>query len=326
MIQAQRAVVTPASTSFILITLIFCIVLVIVHVFLLFADGAWSTALSLAINAAEISPATYSYREPGSQIETLLLCHQVPAFAGDTFVANPCNISIPISTSGDTGFVQHFPEIVRYPPLSRLLSPDGDHQSWQRWAAGRPSGLNFQPTFADDGSVSELTASSSLEQSRVSLSLQCVQSLIYPRERCACSDSVAFINSSLPSILKDNREDIALIVFQLWLFSVSIFAILYESVPHMYVVLYESFPIDKLTIGYRWVSLLSRVLVTGWSVFALVRTVLNLGLYATLYRSTVSPCNIDIFDNYLSFRLGWIVCRSSLSRDDPSLPSIRSQN
>ena len=60
----------------------------------------------------------------------------------------------------------------------------------------------------------------------------------------------------------------------------------------------------------RWVSLLSRVLVTGWSVFALVRTALNIGLYKTLYGSTVSPCNIDIFDDYLSFRLGWVVRRA----------------
>ena len=106
-------IVTPASTSFVIITLLFCIILVIIHVFILFADAAVSEALSSTINAAEISPATYSYRDPGTEIETLLLCHQVPEFAGDTAVANPCNISIPISTHSDTGFRRHFPEIVR---------------------------------------------------------------------------------------------------------------------------------------------------------------------------------------------------------------------
>ncbi|VDC03870.1 unnamed protein product [Peniophora sp. CBMAI 1063] len=253
---ARRAVVTPASTTFVIITLLFCVVLVIVHVFILFADAAVSEALSSAITAAQISPATYSYRDPGTEVETLLLCYQVPEFAGGSTVDNPCNISIPISTSGDTGFVQHFPEI-----------------SWQRWAARRSSGLSFEPTFDDDGTVSAVTASSSLEDTTVSLSLTCVQSLIYTRER----------------VLKESQEDIALIVFQVWLLTVSVFAIFYESVPHI------------------WVSLCSRVLVTGWSVFAVVRAALNVGLYATLYRSTVSPCNLDIFDDYVSFRLGWVI-------------------
>ena len=90
------------------------------HAFVFFADATWSRVLDLALSSAQIPRATYSYRRAQSSGgQDLLLCFQVPEFAGDTSIANPCNVTIPIppaaaaSADGSATSLNVFPRIVR---------------------------------------------------------------------------------------------------------------------------------------------------------------------------------------------------------------------
>lgn len=55
---------------------------------------------------------------------------------------------------------------------------------------------------------------------------------------CVSMRSLVAIIDHLPSLANTKREDLVFIAFQIWVLGMSIVAILNESIPHMYVVLY----------------------------------------------------------------------------------------
>ncbi|KAF7421030.1 hypothetical protein PC9H_011550 [Pleurotus ostreatus] len=108
------------------------------------------------------------------------------------------------------------------------------------------------------------------------LTTQCTKVLDYPRQ---------LLNNA-------RREDLSFIFIQFWLFSVSVVAIMYESIPHTLSVLF------------------ARALATGWSGYALWRTKHNSKVFETLFIRDNTPCRIDLWD-------GW-----SQARVDAEIPDI----
>jgi len=94
------------------------------------------------------------------------------------------------------------------------------------------------------------------------------------------------------------REEAAFIAFELWQLLISFLATHYESFPHMYVP--TLFIVTTLIWDCRWGLLLSRSLAVAWSSFLIWRTDHYYGVFSRIYRSSASPCNADLFDNYLS--------------------------
>ncbi|KAJ8495475.1 hypothetical protein ONZ45_g12845 [Pleurotus djamor] len=81
------------------------------------------------------------------------------------------------------------------------------------------------------------------------------------------------------------REDLTFIFLQFWFFGVTLAAILYDSIPHTLAIL------------------LARVLVTGWSAYAIWRTGHNKHVFDALFIGENTPCRIDLWPEYFSSRI-----------------------
>jgi len=83
------------------------------------------------------------------------------------------------------------------------------------------------------------------------------------------------------------REDIVLVLTQFWIFAVSFFAIVYDSIPHLVA------------------ALCFRTLATAWSMYIVWRTQDIRSRFEILLSSTDSPCQIGVdtlFPNYFQSR------------------------
>jgi len=88
-------------------------------------------------------------------------------------------------------------------------------------------------------------------------------------------------------LMNAQREDVVLVVTQFWIFSVSFFAIVYDSIPHIVA------------------ALCFRTLATAWSMYIIWRTGDIRSRFEILLNSTGSPCGIDpdiLFPSYFESR------------------------
>jgi len=83
------------------------------------------------------------------------------------------------------------------------------------------------------------------------------------------------------------REDLTFILLQFWLFVVSVMAVMYDSVPH------------TLTV------LVTRALMTGWSMYAVWRTNFNESVFEELIYNPGTPCSINLFPDYFRIRVSY---------------------
>ncbi|OCH91309.1 hypothetical protein OBBRIDRAFT_753300 [Obba rivulosa] len=107
-----------------------------------------------------------------------------------------------------------------------------------------------------------------------------------------CMDDLQFVSRTCaemlvyPGYVLDNtrREDLALILAQVWLVAISLFAISYNSIPHILAVI------------------CTRLVQTGWSAFALWRTTNVQARFHTLFVDSGTPCQADFFPAYFTTR------------------------
>ncbi|TFK69795.1 hypothetical protein BDN72DRAFT_896988 [Pluteus cervinus] len=104
----------------------------------------------------------------------------------------------------------------------------------------------------------------------VILNLQCTDILLFPQQ------ILGYVR----------REDLTFIFLQIWLLIVSVFAIANDSVPHI------------LTV------MATRLLLSGWSIYAVWRTGLYNGRFQELVNSPNSPCGVNFFPTYFQIRKG----------------------
>lgn len=101
------------------------------------------------------------------------------------------------------------------------------------------------------------------------LSRQCVQTLVHPQQR----------------LTNFQREDITFVALQFWLFGISVFAVANDSVPHILSVV------------------ITRILVTAWSIYAVWRAKYDEATFTELLASPGTPCSLDVFTPYFAKRL-----------------------
>ncbi|KAL4259336.1 hypothetical protein AB1N83_009788 [Pleurotus pulmonarius] len=101
------------------------------------------------------------------------------------------------------------------------------------------------------------------------LTTQCTKVLDYPRQ---------LLNNA-------RREDLTFIFIQFWLFSVSVAAIMLDSIPHTLSVLF------------------ARAIATGWSGYALWRTKHNSKVFETLFIGPNTPCRINLWNDWSKLRV-----------------------
>ncbi|KAH9856276.1 hypothetical protein C2E23DRAFT_511714 [Lenzites betulinus] len=86
-------------------------------------------------------------------------------------------------------------------------------------------------------------------------------------------------------LLDSQREDVALIGFQLYLLGISTFGILWNSVPHI------------------WAVVFARVLQTSWAAYTVWCTTDTSFTYRSLIVDDGTPCNFDFIPSYFNTRL-----------------------
>jgi len=121
----------------------------------------------------------------------------------------------------------------------------------------------------DELSLNATGVSLTSGSNEVSLSLQCTQILLYPEQ-----------------IMRNSkREDITFILLQFWLFSISLMAIMTDSIPHTLAIL------------------ATRALVTAWAAYAIWRTKYIEGIFREVITQSGTPCSIDLFPAYFPTRI-----------------------
>ncbi|KAJ6576527.1 hypothetical protein DFH09DRAFT_1149585 [Mycena vulgaris] len=88
-------------------------------------------------------------------------------------------------------------------------------------------------------------------------------------------------------LMNAQREDVVLVLTQFWIFCVSFFAIVYDSIPHLVA------------------ALCLRTLTTGWSMYIIWRTGDVRSRFDTLLSSSDSPCHVQVetlFPSYFESR------------------------
>ncbi|EMD35052.1 hypothetical protein CERSUDRAFT_85786 [Gelatoporia subvermispora B] len=132
------------------------------------------------------------------------------------------------------------------------------------------SGVTLQPVQDfTSGAIEGVCLGDFGNNTRRFLSAQCAETLVYP------------------AYVLDNtrREDLALVFSQIWLVAISLFAVSYNSIPHVLAVI------------------CTRVISTGWSAFALWRTTHVEQRFAGLLVQPGTPCSINLFPSYFSTRI-----------------------
>ncbi|KAK7440042.1 hypothetical protein VKT23_017293 [Stygiomarasmius scandens] len=121
-----------------------------------------------------------------------------------------------------------------------------------------------------DGSQFSFNQSdNSLNIGSVILDETCIKTLLYPDQH--------FQNA--------RREDITLMVLQVWLFGISVLAMCYDSVPHVLALL-----------G-------ARILFTAWSIYAVWRTSNQQNVFHNIIEAPGTPCHAVLFPTYFQIRM-----------------------
>ncbi|TRM67554.1 hypothetical protein BD626DRAFT_564481 [Schizophyllum amplum] len=105
---------------------------------------------------------------------------------------------------------------------------------------------------------------------------------VFLNERCA--QTVVYLRQHMDHA---KAEDLTLIFLQLWLLAISLFALLKDSVPHILGVL------------------AARALITGWSAYAVWRTLHQRAVFYELLVAPGTPCTVDFFPSYFNTRVGY---------------------
>lgn len=250
----QRITLNKISLSFFLFSFVHCFAQGILHSFLYSVDLDSRTLVSSIVQMAEVPQREIAWLTGDTEHFVLHLCTNVPFEQ----LVNSCiiiydsdqgNMSIPIPVGfrrlADSSF-PNLPSTRRF-PVRGEISPQTSLNSW-----GEIDGVNMSMSSG----------------STVTLNNQCTRLLVYPNQ-----------------IFKDFvREDAVLIAIQFWLFSISFFAIIYESIPHILSVL------------------VARVLVTNWAAFTTWRTG-HIQIYIQRFLTgDDSPCQVDLFPTYFQTR------------------------
>ncbi|TBU56155.1 hypothetical protein BD310DRAFT_932019 [Dichomitus squalens] len=250
-----RITLTPHTLAFFLLSVIHCVAQGLTAAFIYSEDASSFKFVNDVVRTADVpnNEVARLFRN-GDNLE-LRLCTAVPigtVFKDcETIYTTDPHVSYNVSGSLVTRFLEDVEES-RYSALVRRA----------------PDASSLVPVKASNGNVTgvELTYNGNKQ---VAFSKTCARMLEYPQR------------------ILDNsrREDLALIASQFWLLGISTFGILYNSIPHI------------------WAVLFARVLQSGWAIYTLWRTFDVQFRYQKLILDAATPCHFDVLPQYFSTRV-----------------------
>ncbi|KAI0830096.1 hypothetical protein BC628DRAFT_1313796 [Trametes gibbosa] len=253
-----RITLTPHTLAFFLLSIIHCIAQGLTAAFLYSEDAGTSAFVNSILHIAEVPRNEVARLFRDGDNLTLKLCTAAPI--GDVYKDCTTIWETGMTVNGTGMFV---PRTVALEDLVFQAA----HTSFVRRA---PEGTSL--TAIRDPSTGKVSAVEMVYNNggnSVVLSEQCARMLEYPGR------------------ILDNsqREDLALIGSQFWLLGISTFGILWNSIPHI------------------WAVVFARVMQTAWATYTIWRTTDVKLRYYKLIVDGATPCHFDYMPSYFGTRL-----------------------
>ncbi|KAH9019818.1 hypothetical protein EDB85DRAFT_2153467 [Lactarius pseudohatsudake] len=255
-----RITLNWVTISFFCFSFIHCFAQGTLQSFLFNADDSWGSFTSAIVDHAQINATTFVQYTGRHGQYSLELCNQVPVTGGDP---NPCDH---FYTVGQAEPVSIPPRFLRTDSPISEPSGSSSNATSVAWAVTgtssspqihidsqpRPDGFSDVIISSDDGSMS------------MTLDPVCTFTLLYPQAKLS----------------QARREELSLIGSQFWFYGLAVFAIVFESIPHILALL------------------IARLIATGWSTYALWRTTNIRDRMLYLIEKADTPCHIDLYSQY----------------------------
>ncbi|KAG7447266.1 uncharacterized protein BT62DRAFT_893177, partial [Guyanagaster necrorhizus] len=238
---------------FFLFGLFHCFAQGIIQSFLFSVDSEYSSFLSKIVHAAEVPTKNHTLLEGSSGNYRLRMCNYIPHFGSNcTDVFESHTNASNLSSEDVRGFFS-----------ATFL---------RTYILRANIGSDLQPALSRN--ETGITIKSQDGKDEVLLDMQCVEILTFPSQ----------------DLRNNEREDLALVFIQFWLFTISVIAMVYDSVPH-------------IVAGFC-----ARTLLTSWSAYALWRSRSKKSIYQELIADSHTPCSVDLFNgDYFRVRNGYEV-------------------
>ncbi|KAL1939002.1 hypothetical protein VTO73DRAFT_11155 [Trametes versicolor] len=253
-----RITLTPHTLAFFLLSVIHCLAQGLTAAFLYSEDASTSAFVFNILHTAQVPRNEVARLFRHGDDLTLKLCTAAPI--GDVYkdCTTIWDTSMTLNTTGT--FVPRFAD------AEDLVFLDAPSTIARRAFDGSSLTAIPDPKTGKIAAV-ELVYNNGADS--VELSEQCARMLEYPGR------------------ILDNsqREDLALIGSQFWLLGISTFGILYNSIPHI------------------WAVVFARVMQTAWATYTIWRTTDVQFRYKALIVGDNTPCHFDFMPSYFSTRL-----------------------
>ncbi|KAI0063019.1 hypothetical protein BV25DRAFT_1915747 [Artomyces pyxidatus] len=256
-----RITLNRITLSFFLFAFIHCFTQGILQSLLFSTDTNWSQFTDPIVQNAQINSSEFIQYTGKHGSYSLGLCKDHVPEAG---VRNSC---VPFFTAGDENVTIPAGFRKRATAIEYALIADSNTPITWLMSGGSPSADITVKSAPPNVVVSQASNASNF----VVLSQECTRSLLYPQAK---------LNQS-------EREEISLIASQFWLFGLSVFAIVFESIPHLLALV------------------IARFLATGWSAYDVWKTN-NIGQRLQhLIGNPDTPCHLDIYRPYVETRISY---------------------
>ncbi|KAI8972601.1 hypothetical protein BD414DRAFT_517928 [Trametes punicea] len=249
-----RITLTPHTLAFFLLSVIHCLAQGLTAAFVYSEDASAFAFVNSVLHTAQVPRNEVARLYRSGDDLTLKMCTAAPVG----------NVYKDCTTIWDTGMAANATENV----VARFLD---EVEFESRVVRRSPEEGSLQPIRSPtNGTVTGVALT--YGGMTVELSETCTRMLEYPGR----------IASSLDN---SRREDLALVGSQFWLLGLSTFGILYNSIPHI------------------WAVVFARVLQTAWATYTIWRTLDVEFRYRMLIVGQGTPCHFDIIPSYFSTRL-----------------------
>ncbi|CDO70429.1 hypothetical protein BN946_scf184999.g70 [Trametes cinnabarina] len=280
--QLARITLTPHTLAFFLLSVIHCLAQGLTATFIYSEDASTFAFVSSVLRTADV---------PRNEVARLFR-------SGDKLVLKMCtaapigNVYKDCTTIWDTGTALNATEDV----AARFIE-ERDTGVPLTLSRRSPEDALLHPIRNPaNGTVTAVALTFNGGDTTVVLSETCARMLKYPGR------------------ILDNsrREDLALVGSQFWLLGISTFGILYNSIPHI------------------WAVVFARVMQTVWAAYTVWRTLDVRFRYDTLIVGSGTPCHFDIMPAYFTTRLALQVItiaadcaiRAYIDRDSDQIPEL----
>jgi hypothetical protein len=255
-----RITLNWVTFSFFLFSFVHCFAQGTLQSFLFSDDDAWGSFTSAIVDYAQINSTAFVQYTGRHGNYSLELCSQVPVLGGGP---DPC---VHFYTAGQAEPVS-IPR--RFLPTDSPVSEPSSSSSNTTSLSWTVTGISSSPQVhlesqPNPDGFSDVIISSDDGSTSITLDPVCSFTLLYPQAK----------------LNQTRREELSLIASQFWFYGLAVFAIVFESIPHILALL------------------IARLLATGWSTYSLWRTTNIRDRMFHIIEQADTPCHIDLYSQY----------------------------